>query len=373
MNQQLEKIKLVMLHRPSLKFNSLEALSPTELDRMVAQVQLQAQQKETAQAQVKLELVKHHGLKNDPLNFANITRKLGQFYSVAQFRAAIDADQQFRNSLLWTKEPFAEVVREEQQTAASEERRRKQFGVVVGTLSTVNVSDCHANYFACEDQLPDLLVSHAITEGLYPEMLAEGLLQNLFTGLVKNDSKTTQDIDRQNREQFLNRLEQEHRLSGLHAGAVRRRVLTESTVPELRERSALVAEISDNYSPDRNLNANQFCVLFASVKSNEEYRQQLDLVREKKRLAQMSPSEIRAENERVRNCNNTIERHESDILPDGFRKLRPDSKWNGEFIDRGLLWRIPKEDVAKLIKIYGKPQLDNRIRTGIIPVAPQEN
>jgi hypothetical protein len=364
---KLEKIKRLMILQPSLKFNTLDALPESEIDRMIGQIELFVQQKETEQSRVKLFLVRQ-GLRNDPLNFSQIKARLGHYYSVLQFRTLIEQDEGFKRSLTWDHEPFAEVVRQEQQDTAAEQTRRRQFSAVVKALSTVSVSDCDSNYFLCEDQLPHLLVSHAITEGPYPEMLAEGLLQNLFTGLAKNSEDTAQELDRQNRERLLQTIQSRLISQAQYSGVVRRRILSESTLPELRERVALVNALADMYSPSQAVNDSHFCSLFASAKINQQIRSDLEKAQERQRLAGMTPQQIREENQRVRAVNSTIENHESDTImtPDGlFRKLRPDSKFNGQLIDRALLWRETKENVAKMLKTWGKFQLDQRIREGI--------
>jgi hypothetical protein len=377
---RFQKQQYVQTRRPYITSQTMTSLTETEMDKLVSEVESEAARHEL-QASVnaadfaltQLKIVRDGHMRNTPTNWNIIRRTLGSFYSLEQFREAIK-DESFKRSLTWDREPFAEVVREEQHAAAAQQTRRRQFSAVVKTLSTVNVADNDANYRLCCSQLEDLLAAHAITEQTFIANLTEALLANYITGLVKNDSETTQNLDMQNRQALITRLEKEHRLSGLYAGAVRRMVLTESTVSELRERASLLAEISEKYSPDRNLNATQFCSLFVSVKSNAEYRDQLDLARERKRLAQMSPQQIKDENQRVRQVNTTIDSHESDTTPDGFQKLRQDSKWNNELVTKQLLWKVSKEDVARLLRIYGKSQLDDRIRNGIItPVAVQEN
>ncbi len=372
---KLEKQKFILTHRPSIKFSTLQEISATELDRLVAHIQAEVAQRDAAQALVELKLLRDGGLRNMPSNFSTIKRSLGPYFTVEQFRQAITLPA-FKNSLQWdAQQPFAEAVREEQQTKQLEDKRRREFSAVVKANPKFNLSDCDANYFSCNQQIEVLLAAHALTESTYIQNLTEGLVAGYFSGLVQNGPEKTQDIDRQNREGLIQKLTAEGRLnqSAQYYPTVRRRILTESTFSELRERANLLAELADNHSHDKFLNSLHFADLFASVRSNSEYRSDVEQMRERRRLARMSPSEIRAENERIRAVDSTIERHESDTTPDGFKKLRPESKWNGEPIDKGLLWRVSKEDVVRLIKLYGKPQLDDRIRNGITPVAVQEN
>jgi hypothetical protein len=354
---QLEKIQLIMLHNKSAAFASLEALPESDLDRLVSQIRLHVVQREAEQARVNLELTRA-GLRNLESNFSKIKYKLGAFYSVQQFRTAI-ADDQFKRSLVWDSEPFAAAKQEEQANVQQEQAERRKFSVTVNALTAqgTNVADNDANYQQWLAQKDEIVVSGSATN------LAEAIILGLVNGLVPNPEAVIQDIDQKSRAGLLQSVQSVSRLNlnSPYAGAVKRRILSESTYAELRERADLCGSLADSHSPDPSVNGLYFCSLFASVRDNSQLRDDMEQTKQRKRLRSLSPQELREENQRVRNFDSTLQRLESDQTPDGFKKLRPESRYKGAEITMKTVSRMDKEDVKQLLRLYGRQALDQRL------------
>jgi hypothetical protein len=352
-----EKIQVVMIHNKSVTFDDLEALPESVLDQMIAQIRATVAQREAEQARVNLELVTA-GLRNLESNFSKIKNKIGAFYSVEQVRKLIDSDEQFEKSLVWDDVPFKQARAQEQADVVDEQARRSQFSATAKALTAQgikNVADNDANYRICMDQLDDLLVSGSAST------LSEAIALGLINGLAPNDPGTVQDLDQKSRAGLLQSIQSRLNPLSPYASTVRRKILSESTYAELRERSELCSELADNFSPSASENANYFCSIFAAVKTNQEYRQQLDQVRQRKRLANLEPWQIREENQRVRQVDTTINRIETQVTPDGFKILRPESRYKGQEITMKTVSRMDREDVKQLLRLYGRQALDLRL------------
>lgn len=373
----VEELKtLVLVHTPAPQQeaikNKLDQMTPEQLVQLTNRIQQGVQQRvdwkpeeaeqRAAQSLVELTLVKA-GLKNEPANLAVLKRKLGQFFTVEQVREAIK-DENFRNKLVWdSSEPFAELLQQEKQVAQDDQQRRREFTAVVTALTSLgiaNVADNDANFNLCEHQLTDVLVSGSAAN------LREAISRGLIHGLAQNGEAQTAELDKDSRDQLLQSVEPRLDQFDQNSFRVRRRILDEGTYAENRERVQLVGEIADNHSPLASENNKQFRVLFLSVKTNQEYRQQVEQQRERRRLARMSPSELRAYNEHQRAA---TPQPEPEFTPDGqYRILKPDSKFMGQLINKPLLWKLSSEDLKRLTAIYGRQQIEDRVRNGI-PVA----
>jgi len=353
-----EKMQLVTLHNGSLNFDILEALSESELDKLVSQVRLRVVQQEAEQAKTNLALT-YAGLRNLESNFSKIKNKLGAFYSVEQVRKLIEADDSFKRSLVWDDEPFKEVRAQEQADVQHEHTERRKFSATVNALSAqgFNVADNDANYQQWLAQKDDIVVSGSASS------LSEAIILGLVNGLVPNPEAVVQDIDQKSRAALLQSVQSISRLNlnSPYAGAVKRKILSESTYAELRERADLCGSLADSHSPDPSVNGLYFCSLFASVRDNSQLRDDMEQTKERKRLRSLSPQELREENQRVRSFDSTLQRLESDQTPDGFKKLRPETRWKGQEINLKSIARLDKEDVKSLLRLFGKQQIDQRI------------
>jgi hypothetical protein len=354
---QTEKIQLIMLHDKTAKFETLESLPESELDRIVSQIRLRVQQRQTEQARVELELVRA-GLRNIPANWSNLTKKLGPIYSLQQARAAIETDSQFRETLVFDQMPFSAAKQEEQQDLQAEQERRRKFSAAVRAITSqgiANIADTDANYQVAVSQLDDVLVSGSASS------LSEALALKLITGLAPNDAETVADLDQANRTALLKSVATRLTHSP-YGGAVKQQILAGSMpYSELRERVVLCSELANSHSPDQLTNNNHFCSLFCSVKNNSDYRQQVEETRERKRLRSLSPQELRDENQRVRSFDGKLGQLESDMTPDGYKRLRPESRWKGQELNMKNIARLGKEDVKSLLRLYGKNQIDQRL------------
>jgi hypothetical protein len=131
---------------------ALRSKTVPELEIIAAQYQLKA----TARVKTKLALVRS-GLADTERNWSLIDNQIGFEYSVEQFRQAIDQDSEFKNSLQWESQPFAEVVLHEQKQTAFEQR---QFAMFVGAAKAAtaqgrNTAPNQANYQLIKEALED--------------------------------------------------------------------------------------------------------------------------------------------------------------------------------------------------------------------------
>jgi len=335
----------------------LEKLDESELDRMTALIQLRAQQAETERSRVRLELVRDCGLRNNvPANWTRIAAKLGQNYSVQQFRAAIETDDQFRNSLVWDSEPFASAKLEEKQDQLAEQTKRRQFSATVKALTgqgVRNVADTDANYRIAMDQLDDVLVSGSATT------LAEAIALGLIEGLAPNNPEDVSSMDQANRAALLQSVQS--RLShSQYGGPTKNMILKDSTYADLRERVLLVGELADSHSPDKTMNDNFFCSMFCSVRDLSQLRSDVSETRERKRLRGLSVFELKQESQRVRQFDGRLDQIENDQTPEGFRRIRPESRFRGLEINYKNIARLDREDLKQLLRIYGSQEV-NRV------------
>jgi hypothetical protein len=351
-----EKIALILTTSgqgdQSARRTYLDGLTDLQIDGMVSQIQLRAQEASTAQARVELELVRA-GLRNLPANWTKISQKLGPIYSLAQFRAAIETDDQFKRSLIFDSEPFSAVKQEEQADIQAEHERRRKFSATANALTAqgINIADNDSNYRLAMEQLDDILVSGSATS------MSEAIMLGLVVGLVPNSAEITQDLDQKNRTGLLQSVATRLTHSE-YGGAVKKQILAGSSYAELRERVLLVGELADSHSPDKTTNDNYFCSLFCSVRDLAQLRSDLEQTRERKRLRSLSPQELRDENQRVRSFDGKLGQLESDMTPDGYKRLRPESRWKGQELTMRNIARLDKEDIKQLLRLYGKSQLD---------------
>jgi hypothetical protein len=128
---------------------SLPSKSEVELERLAAKLQIQLAQRE----KTKLDLVRQ-GLTPTEANWSLIDHRLGPYFTVQQFRDSITQDPDFKQSLEWEKEPFAEIVQQEQQDAAAEQ---KNFALFVGAARAATargVNKCSRKISFCQILLP---------------------------------------------------------------------------------------------------------------------------------------------------------------------------------------------------------------------------
>jgi hypothetical protein len=356
-----EKIALILTTSgqgdQSARRTYLDGLTDLQIDGMVNQIQLRAAEVSTAQARTDLEIVRA-GLRNIDSNFSKIKTKLGDFFSVQSFRAAIEMDPAFKNSLLWDAEPFAAAKKEEQADVQQEQQRRRQFSATVKALTSQgirNVADNDSNYRVAMDQLDDVLVSGSATN------LGEAIALGLIEGLAPNDAETVADLDQANRTALLQSVAA--RLTHSQFGStVRKQILTgPMSYGELRERVTLCSELANSHSPDQLTNNNHFCSLFVSVQPNQVYAAQVEQTRERKRLRSLSPSELKAETNRVRTFESAVHRAEEQLTPEGFKVLRPETTYKGQPINVKTLGKLPSEEIKTLLRLYG-PQINQRIQ-----------
>jgi hypothetical protein len=338
--------------------SQLEQLDEIDLDRMIAQIRATVAQREAEQARVNLELTRA-GLRNLDANFRQIKRKLGEFFTVEQFRTALETDDSFKRSLVFDDEPFKQARAQELADVQQEQQSRQQFGITVKALTAqgFNVADNDANYQQWLAQKDEILVSGSATN------LAEALALGLVSGLVPNPETVVQDMDKDNRLRLLQSIQTINRLNpnSKYFSTVKNRILNDSNYADLRERVQLCGELADSHSPDAGTNGLYFCSLFCSVRDLAQLRTDVAQMVERKRLARMTPQELREENQRVRSFDSTLQRLESDQTPDGFKKLRPETRWKGQEINLKSIARLDKEDVKSLLRLFGKQQIDQRI------------
>jgi hypothetical protein len=355
-----EKIALIITTSgpgdQSARRSYLDGLTDLQIDGMVDQIRLRAAEATTRQAKTDLLLVQS-GLRNVSINFANIKRRLGESYTIQQVRAVVETDDSFKRSLVWDAEPFAAAKQEEQQDLQAEQERRRKFSATARAITSqgiANIADTDANYQVALSQLDDILVSGSASS------LSEALALKLIEGLAPNDAETVSSIDQQNRAGLLQSIAAKLTHSQ-YGGTVRQQILNGSNYADLRERVLLVGELADSHSPDKTINDNYFCSLFCSVRDLTQLRLDLEQTRERKRLRSLSPQELRAENQRVREFDTRLQNVESEMTSDGYRRLRPESRWKGQELNMKNIARLDKEDVKSLLRLYGKNQIDQRL------------
>lgn len=178
-----------------------------------------------------------------------------------------------------------------------------------------------------------------------------------------NSEAQTNEIDQEARKQLLQSIE--HRLldkSDPNTYKVQRAIL-EGALPYsvFRERVQLCEELANNHSPDRAQNDFMFRSLFISGKPNDEYRVQLAAMREKRKLAQMSPSEIRTHlaqsRQQVQQQTQDAELvrgFEREVLSGQKMKLPASMKWvDGTPFDADFV----RKSGSKMTELNGRPVL----------------
>jgi hypothetical protein len=298
----------------SAQRRQIEALADSQLIEIAAEIRRNVAQEDARRAAVKLVLVQQ-GLESAPVgkdstarviehrNWQIINQHLpGDMLTVESFRDLLKSDPSFKKSLVFWKEPFTDLVRQEQEQIADETKRRREFSATVKALfasGTADVADNEANFQLAVDQLDDLLVSGSV-QGTFIAALGSAIARGLIDGLSPNQQEDRQELDKQVRQQLLVKIQA--RLDNPYdpKDAVVRRKLQQDSFREINERAELCGQLADNHSPDRRLNNSHFRSLIVAATSNEQYRQQVQAVLERKKFAAMTPQEIKEYNRQAR-------------------------------------------------------------------------
>jgi hypothetical protein len=316
MNQQERKnlVDLCYVHtkgtpkQRAAQRRQLEALADSQLIEIADEIRRNVAQEDARRAAVKLVLVQE-GLEGAPVgkdsaghvidhpNWRVINQHLpGDMLTVENFRDLLNTNPNFKKSLVFWKEPFTDMVRQEQEQIADEQKRRRDFSAIIKALfanGTADIADNEANYKLSIDQLEDLLVSGTVQGRTFVAALASAIARGLIVGLAPNQQEDRRELEQQVEQHLLQSVQR--RLDNPYDpndAAVRRKIQSES-FRETRERIDLCGQLADNHSPDPAVNNQQFRSLFVAKTSNEQYRQQVQAVLERKKFAAMTPQEIK--------------------------------------------------------------------------------
>jgi hypothetical protein len=285
----------------------IEALSDSQLIEIADEIKRSVAQEDARRAAVKLVLVQQ-GLEGAPVgkdstgrviehrNWQIINQRLpGDMLTVENFRDLLNTNPSFKKSLVFWREPFADLARQEQEQIADEQKRRREFSAIVKALfanGTADVADHDGNYRLCVDQLEDLLVSGSVG-GTFIAALGSAIARGLIVGLAPNQQEDRQELDKQVRQQLLVKIQA--RLDNPYDpnDTLVRRKLQQDSFREISERAELCGQLADNHSPDPAVNRQQFRSLFVAKTLNEQYRQQVQVMLERKKFAAMTPQEIK--------------------------------------------------------------------------------
>jgi hypothetical protein len=280
----------------------------------------------------KLDLVRQ-GLAVTDRNWSIIDNKLGAHYTVLQFREAITQDPQFKQSLQWDAEPFAEVVRNEQKRQATDQQ---QFVMFVGaaraaTAQGVNVAPNRANYemvrSAIDDQAQDFNIENVMA------MLFRGGLE-LAPNALEVANALVQERDDAERD----------RLAEIVVDAMR------SWRTQHRVSGSIVR---DEYGREQALKK-------IKQLSLDELRAKAQVIEYNRKLASMSPSDLKAQAEQDRQ-----EQHRSQGGALNGKPPLPETNQYGERIDSAYLVRISNTNLdlfKRLVLKHGYQNVTNRIQ-----------
>jgi hypothetical protein len=347
----------------------IEALSDSQLIEIADEIRKTVAEEDARLAAVKLVLVQQ-GLEGAPIgkdptggviehrNWQIINQHLpGDMLTVESFRDLLKSDPSFKKSLVFWKEPFADMDREEQEQLADEQKRRREFSAIVRALfanGTADVADNEANFKLAVDQLDDLLVSGSV-QGTFMSALASAIARGLIVGLAPNQQDDRQELDKQVRQQLLVKIQ--GRLDNPYDpnDAVVRRKLQQDSFREISERIDLCGQLADNHSPDPALNNQQFRSLFVAKTSNEQYRQQVQVMIERKKFAAMTPQEIRDYNRHQQTQPQPKQLSQAEAIrleaeQSGLPPL-PEKDGNGVVIDAAYINRVSVKD-TQLFRIW---------------------
>jgi hypothetical protein len=291
----------------SAQRRQIEALADSQLIEIAAEIRRNVAQEDARRAAVKLVLVQQ-GLESAPVgkdstgrviehrNWQIINQRLpGDSLTVEAFRKLLDSDPSFKKSLVFWKEPFTDLAREEQEQLADEQKRRREFSAIVKALfasGTADIADHDGNYRLCVDQLEDLLVSGSVG-GTFIAALASAIARGLIVGLAPNQQEDLRELEQQVRQQLLVKIQ--GRLDNPYDpnDALVRRKLQQDSFREINERIDLCGQLADNYSPSISNNNQHFRSLFVANTSNVQYSQDVAAMLERKKFAAMTPQQIR--------------------------------------------------------------------------------
>jgi len=393
-NEKQNLIELVMVHTQGTPAELervrkvLQEKSVDELQSMAQRIRLKVQTEATRYEYVKLQLVKA-GLANTDQNWQKIdTRLPGSSLTVENFRRLVESDPQFKADLTWTAEPFAEANREEQQQSSRYRAQRSLFDACANAVTgqgIVNVAANDANFGLVNQALEEDGLD--FTQDNVINLLVRGGLQ-----LASNDKDSSQELDQKSREHLLGSIES--RIAHSEYRYAIRQYIQTSTYQQLLDRVTLCAEIADNHSPEKqvirdrmgrevsvntqHVNNAEFCILLLSKKSNEEFRQQVEQLRENKKFAKMSPLEIKKylqekqtaqqpshENRVAAEIISPTEQKLLEAANNDPRPALPERTSHGEEIDTAYLNQLQRNDFSayrELLQRHGRIRLEARIR-----------
>jgi hypothetical protein len=288
---------------------AIEGKSELELERIAAFLQKRL----TERSYTKLELVKN-GLANTDRNWSLIDHRLGPYYSVAQFRDAITKEPQFKQSLQWDSEPFAQLVQEEQKHHATEQ---KNFALFLGcakaaTAQGLNVAPNRPNFEmvreAIDDQAQDFNV--------------ENVMAMLFRGglaLAPNAPEIAKQLMQQREDT------ERDRLADIVVDAMR----------NWRVQTNTEAIVRDEYGRSQALNKLKHLPL-------QELRSRVEVIENNRALAAKSLEELKAQTEQDRQ-----RQHQARVVASGKPPLPEFNTVTNERMDKAYLLRLANINPSK--------------------------